>query len=176
MMRQVIFFPIILAAIITINPLYAADNIHFSGALVAEPCTLPDSDTDIHVDFGTVIVKYLYQYQRTKSQMFTIHLENCDPSILKTVSVTFKGTTDDELTDMLTLDTSSSAKGIAIGLELNDGVLLAVNKSSPATQLVSGKNSLTFGAYVKAKPTMVASKSLSPGDFTANSTFLLSYQ
>ncbi|PZQ93649.1 MAG: fimbrial protein, partial [Flavobacterium psychrophilum] len=99
-----------------------------------------------------------------------------DPSILKTVSVTFKGTTDDELTDMLTLDTSSSAKGIAIGLELNDGVLLAVNKSSPATQLVSGKNSLTFGAYVKAKPTMVASKSLSPGDFTANSTFLLSYQ
>ncbi|HAS1758130.1 TPA: type 1 fimbrial protein, partial [Enterobacter asburiae] len=118
---------------------------HFSGALVAEPCTLPDSDTDIHVDFGTVIVKYLYQYQRTKSQMFTIHLENCDPSILKTVSVTFKGTTDDELTDMLTLDTSSSAKGIAIGLELNDGVLLAVNKSSPATQLVSGKNSLTFG-------------------------------
>uniref|UniRef100_UPI001F557CA2 fimbrial protein n=1 Tax=Enterobacter asburiae TaxID=61645 RepID=UPI001F557CA2 len=106
-MRQVIFFPIILAAIITINPLYAADNIHFSGALVAEPCTLPDSDTDIHVDFGTVIVKYLYQYQRTKSQMFTIHLENCDPSILKTVSVTFKGTTDDELTDMLTLDTSS---------------------------------------------------------------------
>lgn len=176
MMKRKILFPTMLAAILLVNSVQAADNVHFSGALVAEPCTLPDSDTDIHVDFGSVIIKYLYQYQRTKSQLFTIHLENCDPTIMKTVSVTFEGTADDELTDMLALEPSASAKGIAIGLELNEGTSLAINKASPFSLLNNGNNSLTFGAYIQAKPTMIAGNRLTPGDFSTISTFMLNYQ
>lgn len=152
------------------------DNVHLSGALVSEPCTLPEADQDIHLDFGTVIEKYLYQYQRTKSQPFTIHLTECDPAILSSVSVTLQGTADSELTTMLALDASSTAKGVAIGLELADGTPLAINKASPYSQLASGNNTLTFNAFVQAQPTIISGKSLTVGQFTAISTFVLTYQ
>lgn len=154
----------------------AEDNVHFSGALVSEPCTLPDADTDIRLDFGSVIEKYLYQYQRTKPQPFSIHLQECDPTILSTVSVTFQGTADTELTALLAPDASSTAKGVAIGLELTDGTPLTINKASPYTQLSGGANTLTFNAYVQARPTVIANKTLAAGDFTATANFVLAYQ
>lgn len=175
-MKFVLFLPALLAGMLTVNASQAAENVHFSGALVAEPCTLPDADTDIHVDFGTIVVKYLYQYQRTKGQSFTLHLEDCDPSVMKTVGVTFKGQADDELTEMLALDPSSSAKGVAVGFSMPDGSSLAVNKISPITQLSQGKNNLEFFAYVQARPTAVTAKTLAVGDFSAISTFVLTYQ
>ncbi|EKK7713900.1 fimbrial protein [Cronobacter dublinensis] len=152
------------------------DNVHFSGALVAEPCTLPEADTDIQLDFGSVVEKYLYKYQRTKSQPFSIHLTECNPTILSSVSVTFQGTADIELINMLALDASSSAKGVAIGLELADGTPLEINKASPFTALTNGSNTLTFNAFVQAQPTILANKTLVAGDFTAISSFVLAYQ
>ncbi|WP_336280414.1 fimbrial protein [Cronobacter dublinensis] len=152
------------------------DNVHFSGALVAEPCTLPEADTDIQLDFGSVVEKYLYKYQRTKSQPFSIHLTECNPTILSSVSVTFQGTADIELINMLALDASSSAKGVAIGLELADGTPLEINKASPFTALTNGSNTLIFNAFVQAQPTILANKTLVAGDFTAISSFVLAYQ
>ncbi len=176
MKRNHFLLGILFFVTVSTNIFAAADNIHFSGALVAEPCKLPDADTDIHLDFGTVIEKYLYQYQRTKSQPFSIHLNDCDPSLMNSVSVMFQGTADTELTQMLALDTSSTAKGVAIGLELKDGTPLAVNKSSPFTELSQGNNTLDFNAYVQAQPTTIVNKTLVAGDFTAISTFILAYQ
>ncbi|CBA33887.1 fimbrial protein [Cronobacter turicensis] len=176
-MKIINFLPGVLLSITMVTSAVAAeDNVHFSGALVAEPCTLPDKDTDISLDFGTVIEKYLYQYQRTKSQSFSIHLEDCDPTLMSSVSVTFRGETDTELTTMLALDASSTAKGVAIGIELPDGTPLAINKASPYSQLTRGTNSLTFNAFVQAQPTAITSKSLIAGDFAVISTFLLTYQ
>lgn len=152
------------------------DNVHFSGSLVNEPCVLPDADKDIRLDFGTVIEKSLYEHQRTKSQPFSIHLTECDPVILSTVSVTFQGTADTVLTDMLALDASSTAKGVAIGLELADGTPLAINKSSPYIQLTKGNNTLTYKAFIQAQPIVIAEKKLTAGDFTATANFVLGYQ
>ncbi|WP_313080848.1 fimbrial protein [Atlantibacter sp.] len=162
--------------LVSVDSTAAEDNVHFSGALVTEPCVLPDADKDIHLDFGTVIEKSLYQYQRTKSQPFNIHLTECDPSVLSTVSVTFQGTADTELTNMLALDVSSTAKGVAVGLELADGSPLNINKASPYRQLTSGTNTLTFNAFVQAQPSVISGKTLVAGDFTAISTFVLAYQ
>nr|EGT4338198.1 type 1 fimbrial protein [Cronobacter muytjensii] len=148
----------------------------FSGALVSEPCTLADADTDIRLDFGSLIEKYLYQYQRTKPQPFSIHLQECDPTLMNTVSVTFQGTADTELTELLAPDAASTAKGVAIGLTLADGTPLAINKASPYTQLSSGNNTLTFNAYIQARPTVITNKSLTAGDFTATANFVLAYQ
>ncbi|EOI3503829.1 fimbrial protein [Cronobacter dublinensis] len=154
----------------------AEDNVHFSGALVTEPCTLSDADKDIHLDFGSVIEKSLYQYQRTESQSFSLHLLECDPAVLSTVSVTFEGTADSELTTMLATDPLSAAKGVAIGFELTDGTALAINHPSPYMELASGNNTLTFNAFVQAQPTVIANKTLVAGNFTAISTFVLAYQ
>lgn len=67
----ILMFPLLVC---TYQALAAVDNVHCSGTLVGGPCTLQDADMDIKLDFGTVIEKYLYQYQRTQSQPFSIHL------------------------------------------------------------------------------------------------------
>lgn len=176
-MKLITIFPAVLAGTLLFIDVQAVENnVSFSGALVAEPCTLPDNDANITLDFGSVIEKSLYQYQRTKSQPFTIHLENCDPAMMETVSVMFTGTADDELTTLLALEPSSSAKGVAIGLELPDGSSLAINKAAPWQQLVEGNNALVFDAYVQIKPQALSTKTLTAGDFSAISTFALTYQ
>lgn len=175
-MKKSILLPVMLAAFMPAYGAVAADNVRLSGALVAEPCTLPDADTDIRLDFGTVVTKYLYQYQRTKSQPFAIHLQECDPSVMKTVSVTFRGTADTELPDLLALDASGTAKGVAVGIERQDGTLLPVNKAGPEMPLVSGSTTLNFKAFVQIQPGALAKRSLTEGSFTAISTFILGYQ
>lgn len=154
----------------------AEDNVHFSGALVSEPCTVPDADKDIKLEFGDIIKKALNEYGRTISKPFFIHLENCDPSIMDSVSVMFQGNADSELPDMLAIDTTGSAKGVAIGLELEDGTPLAINKSSPSRQINSGSNVLGFNAYVSLLPTAKAGNTLVAGNFSAVTNFVLQYQ
>lgn len=175
-MKLIILLPIILAGTMNFKNARAADNVHFSGALVSEPCTLPDSESDIKLDFSSVIEKSLYQNQRTKSQQFEIHLKDCDPALMDTVSVTFEGSADAELTTMLALDPSSSAKGVAIGLELVDGTPLAINQTGTYQPLNYGDNSLIFNAYIQAKPSAISQKEIVAGDFSAISTFILEYQ
>ncbi|ELJ4094512.1 type 1 fimbrial protein [Salmonella enterica] len=169
-------FVVLLTMLMAGHTQAAPDNVHFSGALVAEPCTLPDEDTSIQLDFGSVIEKYLYQYTRTQGQPFTIHLLDCDPSMMNTVSVMFTGTANTELTDLLATETTSSARGVAIGIELQNGVLLPVNKPSPYGNLAAGNNDLNFTAFVQATPSAIANKTLGAGDFRAIATFQLSYQ
>ncbi|MOA36199.1 Major MR/P fimbria protein precursor [compost metagenome] len=96
--------------------------------------------------------------------------------MLSTVSVTFEGTADSELTEMLALDASSTAKGVAVGLELVDGTPLAINKPSPFSQISFGSNTLSFNAYIKTQPSRLTNKTLVAGEFTAVSTFVLLYQ
>ncbi|MEX7606156.1 fimbrial protein [Enterobacter asburiae] len=175
-MKLLTLFPALLASVVIFNVAKAADNVHFSGALVAEPCTLPDEYSDVQLDFGSVILKSLYQYQRTKSLPFTIRLEECDPSLMSLVSVTFEGTPDDQLSTLLALDPSSTAKGVAIGLEQSDGTSLDINKNGQFQQLTQGENTLKFLAYVQIKPDALTNKSVSAGDFSAIATFKLNYQ
>ncbi|ELY5814257.1 fimbrial protein [Cronobacter turicensis] len=162
--------------VLTNSVIAAEDNVHFSGALVSVPCTIPDEDKDIKLDFGSIIEKSLYQYERTKSIPFTIHLQDCEPSIMKLVSVTFQGTADAELTDMLQLDTTSIANGVAIGMEQNNGQPLKINDASLPQNLLSGRNDLLFYSFIQAKPTAIAGKSINSGTFSAFSTFVLDYK
>lgn len=155
---------------------HAVDNVHFSGVLVSQPCTLPEDDTHIALEFDTVVTKYLYLYQRTKSKPFVIHLLDCNPTMMGAVNVTFEGQPDGELTNLLAIDGASTAQGIAIGIELADGTLLPINKTSPAQPLVSGNNSLSFSAFVQIQPTVLTNKALKNGDFTAIVTFVVGYQ
>ena len=56
-----------LLAAINANQAQALDkNLHFSGALVSEPCNLDPETSDITVDFSSVVAKYLYQNTRTR--------------------------------------------------------------------------------------------------------------
>lgn len=154
----------------------AVDNLDFRGGLVNAPCTLRAGDEDLTLEFGTVIDKYLYSNARTPSRPFVLHLDDCDTTVLTGVTLTFSGTESPELPGLLALDPSSQAQGIAVGIESGAGQPWPLNGPGATIQLTSGNTIIPLQAYVKAEPTMMATRGITYGVFTATAAFTLSYQ
>ncbi len=152
------------------------NNVYLHGALVAEPCVIPPGDEEITLDFGTIIDKYLYLNTRTLGQAFEIHLEECDLTLGKTVSVTFTGTENSALPGLLALDGGSAATGIAIGLETPSAQPLPLNQASDKSLLQPGSNIIALKAYVQGEPLAIANKTIVRGPFSAVATFNLEYE
>jgi len=165
-------------ALIVAPPLtLAADNnVRLHGALVADPCVIPPSNEEITLDFGTIIDKYLYLNTRTLGQAFEIHLEECDLTLGKMVSVSFTGTESSALPGLLALDGSSGATGIAIGLETPSAQPLPLNQASNKSLLQEGSNSIALKAYVQGEPDALKEQSIERGPFSAVATFNLEYE
>ncbi|WP_368925985.1 fimbrial protein [Serratia marcescens] len=154
----------------------AADNLLFSGALVAEPCTLRPGDEDIRLDFGTVIDKYLYSHGRTMAKPFSLVLQDCDISLGNMVKLTFSGTESGVLPGLLAVDSSSQANGIALGLETAAGKPIILNKAGPGFTLYKGSNTLQFQVYIQGEPQAITQKKIGLGVFSAIATFSMEYQ
>lgn len=149
------------------------NNLHFSGALVSEPCNLDPQTTDFKVDFGMVVEKYLYLNTRTKSVPFVVSLTDCDISLGNKAILTFKGTESSALPGLLAV--TGGAAGVAIGMETPDGTALPFNQPTPEYSLANGTNHLTLQAYVQGEPTAIAQQTITPGDFSATAIFELAY-
>ncbi|HGM6668035.1 TPA: fimbrial protein [Serratia marcescens] len=154
----------------------AADNLQLHGKLVAEPCIVQAGDGDIQLDFGAVIDKYLYLNKRTLGQVFELRLSDCDISIGKTVSVSFKGMEDPHSLGLLALSANSEARGIAIGMETVQGQALPINNSSEKFLLQNGKTVIGIRAYVQGESDALINRSIVRGQFNATATFNLDYQ
>lgn len=152
------------------------NNVRLHGALVAEPCVIPPGDEEIPLDFGIIIDKYLYLNTRTLGQTFEIHLEECDLTLGKTVSVTFTGTESIALPGMLALDGSSEAAGIVIGFETSSAKPLPLNQVSDKSLLQEGSNIIAFKTYVQGEPVALRDQSIERGPFSAVATFHLEYE
>ncbi|EJL6832075.1 type 1 fimbrial protein [Vibrio cholerae] len=139
--------------------------------VVGQPCSLRPGDEIIPVDFGNINNKELLRDGRTLSRSFQLHLDECDPSIADSVSVTFSGVASEERA-LLALSADSQAKGIAIGLE-QGGQALPINQPSRAFTLAEGNNVLDFAAYVQLLPS--AQTGVTPGHFNATANFTLDY-
>ncbi|EKS6740499.1 fimbrial protein [Enterobacter ludwigii] len=151
-------------------------GLKYTGSLVAEPCVIEPGYEDIVLDFGSIIDRYLYLNTRTLSKPFEIRLADCDLSIGKTVSVTFRGAESVELPGLLGVDSSSEAKGIAIGLETTEAKPLAFNKESDKFTLQAGNSRIALKAYVQGEPAALRNKSITRGPFSAVATFRLEYE
>ena len=157
-----------------VKPVNAVDNnLSFSGTLVSEPCNIDQNTSEVKVDFGRIIKKYLYMNTRTESQPFTINLINCDTSISNLATITFKGTESTALPGLMKV---TGTKGIAIGLEQEDGSPLKFNTPSSAMTLADGTNTLTFKGYVEGEPNAIKNDRITSGTFTATATFEIAYQ
>ncbi|EJL6271238.1 type 1 fimbrial protein [Vibrio cholerae] len=139
--------------------------------VVDQPCSLRPGDEIIPVDFGNINNKELLRDGRTPSRSFQLHLDECEPSIADSVSVTFSGVASEE-SALLALSADSQAKGIAIGLE-QGGQALPINKPSRALTITKGSNVLDFAAYVQLLPS--AQTGVTPGNFNATANFTLDY-
>jgi len=175
------YFSIIVFSVLLISAVMSpsragavTNNLQFSGNLVAEPCVLDPETETVELDFGTIVDKYLYINERIHSHPFTIRLLECDLTIGTTVSLTFSGTADSELTDMLAV--TGTASGIAIGLETLDGTALAFNSATPTFSLSAGTTNLTLKGYVRGKPTAIQNHAIVKGEFNATANFTLNYE
>ncbi|MBB1200817.1 type 1 fimbrial protein [Enterobacteriaceae bacterium 89] len=164
-----------LAALFCAAPVLAKSDINFSGTLVAEPCTLAPTDSDIHVDFGSVISKNLYANKRSAPQPFTIHLLGCDTSVSNQAILTFSGTEDADQQGLLALGSDSTAAGVAIGIETARGVALPLNQPSSAVTLTEGDNAINLAAFVQASDKAIADKTITAGSLSAIATFEFTY-
>jgi type 1 fimbria pilin len=178
MKRTYGIFAFLMFVIITMMRWANADeNIKFSGTLVALPCSIPESDQSIPVNFDTVNAHALYLEQAMPRVPFILHLVDCDTSIAGKVSVTFTGTEDPELPGFLGLESSQSgASGVAIGLESKDGNKITLNKSTPDYALNQEDNELTFKAYIIGEPVALKHQNIKTGKFNATATMELNYE
>lgn len=171
-----LFNVVLIAGLMTLSGVTEADNVRLHGALIAEPCVIAPGDESVHLDFGTVIDKYLYTNERTHGQAFDIRLGECDLSLGKTVKVTFNGPENPSLKGLLAIDGGSKASGIAIGMETQGGQPLPLNKAGEGYRLVDGTNTLRVLAYVQGEPEAIALRRIVRGPFSAIATFSLEYE
>lgn len=152
-----------------------ATDMQFSGALVAEPCVIAPGKENIMFDFGTLADKYLYHNPRSPNKPFAIELTGCTPNVGQSVAVTFTGIENAELTGLLAIDPTSTANGVAIGMETVNGVPLKINSLSNKTRLVNGNNDILLRAYVQAEPSALNKQNIGYGTFSATASFSLTY-
>lgn len=167
--------------LVAISPVILAagkseNNVYLYGALVAEPCVISPGKEEIQLDFGTVIDKYLYLNKRTMGQPFEIYLAGCDLTLGKTVKIAFLGTESAAIAGLLAIDTSSEAKGVAIGLETQEAKPLPFNETSDNFPFQEGNSRIALKAYVQGEPNSIANKTIVPGWFSAAATFSLEYE
>lgn len=152
-------------------------NVKFGGTLVALPCIIADDPDNMDINFGTIIDKNIYSDGRSSTRPVVLELAECDLSMgQKTVSVSFNGIPNPHLPGLISLDASSAAAGIAIGLETPEGTLLPIGKDSSKYVLLAGSNRIMFRAFVQGEPDAIKNRALARGEFSAIATFSLNYE
>ncbi|EKT61585.1 fimbrial protein [Providencia sneebia] len=150
-------------------------EIRIRGLLVAETCTVRPGDENIAVNFRSILDTDLYINKKPSSENFYIHLEDCDESVLKTVTVKFTGSENSNLPGLLAVDNGSMASGIGVEITELGGKKIPINSVTPAYKLQKGSNTLSFSANIQAEPKAITNKSIGLGNYTATSTFTLNY-
>ncbi|WP_437343656.1 fimbrial protein [Serratia fonticola] len=174
--RPLRYLGLLMSCLLLSHQVHSEANMHFHGALVAEPCVIPAGEENIALDFGTVLDKYLYLNQRTNGKPFVINLTQCDLSLGNVVTFAFSGIENPALTGMLALAPGSQASGVGIGMETPEGQFLPLNKSGQAYTLLPGSNAITVHAYLQGEPEAIANEGIERGPFSAIATFSLEYQ
>ncbi len=123
--------------------------------------------------FDTLAARYFYSHPRSNVKKFDILLEQCDLSLGKTVELSFSGEEDKTQPGLLAI--SGEAKGIAIGLETEQGEPLDINRGKARFVLQSGNTLLSLQAYLQAAKENIEQQSVQEGQFSAIATFNLNY-
>ena len=154
----------------------AQSDVNFSGTLIREPCTLAPEDSDIEVEFGSVVLPDLYNRERAARKIFRIHLVDCDTTLANLATIQFNGEEDLSLPGLLAIGAGSTAQGIAIGIETLNGETVSINQPSKSFTLSEGDSMIYLAAFVQAYESTKVDKTIVVGDFNSIATFEISYQ
>jgi len=153
-------------------------DLSFRGEVVAYPCSIAPDSEQVLVDFGEISTKSLYINGKTLPVPFSIKLQDCNPSLLYTVTVKFSGDENLNLANHLAITPAASggASGVGIGLLEADDTPVHLNVATTATTISNTIMQLNFKAFLEAEPGALSNGTLTTGPFTATAYYLLSYQ
>ncbi|MEN0615602.1 fimbrial protein [Klebsiella indica] len=178
-MRQLI------ASIVIIYSLFSATAVHaigeliggdlkFQGEVVAHGCSIDPLSKNVVVDFGEISARTLYAEGKSLPKAFVITLKDCSTAVFNSVTVTFSGTENTNMSDRLVV--TGAASGIGIGFEESDGTAISLNVPTTALAISGTSMSLNFNAFVEGEPNALSNKTLQTGGFQATANYTLNYQ
>lgn len=169
MKRVMVRIAFILTMIFSASVSYAATDVHFTGVLVSDPCSLATDSEDQLVDFGSIPKKDFLNDGVSLPKRFTIILNDCDTTISDMVKLTFLG--DEDSSQKGLFSTTGDAKGVAIKLTQEDGSEILPNAAFTAGELNNGSNEFMFQAAVSSG----SYDQITFGDFKAVIGFSMEY-
>lgn len=188
-----------LALGMTATGVYAAENvategagqITFHGHIIDAACSIGADSESQTVELGQISAKQLEGQGVSSPKVFSIDLENCrmnsttgvdedgEPTTVTTapmVTVTFGGSAAlnaDGTTDTDKFGIMGTAAGAGVVITDASSAIIPVGGTSEARELIEGKNTLAFSAYLQGLDNDDAIKS---GEFTSITDFTLSYE
>lgn len=147
-------------------------NLWLHGSLVAEACVIAPGNETVELSFGTIVVKYLDLNQRTPGVPFKLVLQNCAPDIVRSVTVKFSGNADAQ--GPLIPD-SPALSWPLIRIEQANGDKVEINGAGATHELQKGVSEISLQARGQGKAEALKNNSIRRGEFTASSTFELTY-
>ncbi|UNU27985.1 fimbrial protein [Aeromonas hydrophila] len=145
-----------------------------SGELLSKPCTVKPGDEFINLKLETVTDSELFTpggSGRTKIKLFDVHMENCNPSVAKTMKMTLSGIPSPYDSKHLALSPESTASGLGIkfvrpnGLEIDLGEYISY-------PLQEGALTATAGVFMRK----LSDKDFKVGVYKATANLILSYE
>lgn len=144
----------------------------FTGALASDACIISTNDTNQTVNLGSVPTASFHAAgDKSSPSGFTIGMSNCPESMVSVIAK-FDGMPDKDNSDLLALDSDSTAKYIAVGIEETNNTLIPLHTPSQSVAIdkTSHSTEMAFQARYIATSAMV-----SPGPANAVSQFSINY-
>ncbi|WP_419792777.1 fimbrial protein [Serratia fonticola] len=144
-------------------------SVTFKGSIIEAPCSISSESIDQSVNLGQISAASLANSGTSVPKNFTIALDNCTLTALKSVTATFTGAAG----VAGRLGVTGTAKGASIALTDGANTVIQLGTASKAQNLQDGINTLAFSAYLQGDGDAVE---VVPGDFTGITDFTLAYQ
>lgn len=143
-------------------------TVNITGAVLNATCTISPDSVNKTVNLGQVPANRLINSGDSSQPVpFNINLEKCG-AIANGVVVSFSGTPDDSMTNLLKLSPESSGTGIAIEIMDDAQKLVAIGGSTQPYLITGGATTASLRFYSK----MVANgEKIQPGTIISSVTF-----
>ncbi|MFJ3463117.1 fimbrial protein [Achromobacter spanius] len=149
-------------------------NISFQGEITQSACSIGGGQqgADMVVKMGSISTNMFKDVGDKGPQTdFKIALLGCDPTVSGNATISFKPGAGSVISSrLLSLENSSGAKGVAVGLADQDGVAIAVGSAGVTYKLIEGTNNFNFKAFYES-----IDKTVTAGKANAQALFEVSY-
>lgn len=148
------------------------------GELVNAACGLAANSSPVIVEFGEITTNSLKPGVRVGQVRKDIELQDCDPKVATTATITYTPNVQDAVDPKLAGFSTGTAKGAGVGLTDSAGKDVTWGTASTTkVNIITGKTKIPFVAYLQATMASGATTpSVVPGNFQSAINFQIDYQ